>query len=82
MIFIKEINQATIKISDYFDFSVEQEKDEAANFIMKEINEIASYMFQAWNAVEELIKIDPNNLINVLKVDYNINIKERHFSFF
>ena len=56
--------------------------DEAAHFIMREINEIAGYMFQAWFAVVELIKVDPSNLVNVLKIDYNINIKERYNSNF
>lgn len=76
MLFL-EINLATVKISEYFDFTVEREMDEAAHFIMREINEISGYMFQAWFAVVELIKIDPSNLVNVLKIDYNINIKER-----
>lgn len=48
-------------------------------FFLKEINSIASYMFQIWYKFLEFLNLESSFILQNLRESYNIKIKERYY---
>lgn len=61
-----------------FNLSDFKQMDEFAKFVLSDMNVVSGHLFQLWKKMIELLRIDGNRTISLLKQPYIQRMKEKY----